>query len=224
MADRSSLARILDEVAAGHFPVADGAVRLLPQPDDRTAAVLAFTAHSVIVADVDEGWVREQLAPDDLSASLSAPFVTALAERTRRRVGVIDLVAVADPLDAEGAELAGIAELGLAVVADTDHPRVSRARRYRDEVTVWAVGGGSADAVLTLGRGLAGRLEASVEVAPALRGRGLGRSLALAARAYAEEPVWAQIAPGNAASVRAFLAAGFRPVGAETLLVRHTQA
>ena len=31
-------------------------------------------------------------------------------------------------------------------------------------------------------------------------------------------PLWAQIAPGNAASVRAFLAAGFRPVGAEALL------
>jgi RimJ/RimL family protein N-acetyltransferase len=32
--------------------------------------------------------------------------------------------------------------------------------------------------------------------------------------------VWAQIAPANAASVRAFLAAGFRPVGAEALLNR----
>jgi RimJ/RimL family protein N-acetyltransferase len=35
----------------------------------------------------------------------------------------------------------------------------------------------------------------------------------------AEAVVWAQIAPGNAASVRAFLAAGFQPVGAEALLV-----
>ena len=33
-------------------------------------------------------------------------------------------------------------------------------------------------------------------------------------------PVWAQVAPANAASVRAFLAAGFRPVGAEVLLAR----
>jgi hypothetical protein len=31
--------------------------------------------------------------------------------------------------------------------------------------------------------------------------------------------VWAQVSPGNAASVRAFLAAGYRPVGAEALLV-----
>jgi hypothetical protein len=34
----------------------------------------------------------------------------------------------------------------------------------------------------------------------------------------AGEQVWAQVAPGNAASVRAALAAGFRPVGAEVLL------
>jgi hypothetical protein len=31
-------------------------------------------------------------------------------------------------------------------------------------------------------------------------------------------PVWAQMAPGNASSLRAFLAAGYRPVGAEALL------
>jgi hypothetical protein len=33
-----------------------------------------------------------------------------------------------------------------------------------------------------------------------------------------DAPLWAQIAPGNAASVRAFLAAGYVPVGAEALL------
>ncbi len=31
-------------------------------------------------------------------------------------------------------------------------------------------------------------------------------------------PLWAQITPGNAASVRAFLAAGYRPAGSEVLL------
>jgi hypothetical protein len=31
--------------------------------------------------------------------------------------------------------------------------------------------------------------------------------------------LWAQVAPGNAASVRAILAARFAPVGAEALLV-----
>ncbi|MFC7720642.1 hypothetical protein [Nonomuraea recticatena] len=51
------------------------------------------------------------------------------------------------------------------------------------------------------------------------QGRGAGRRLALAARRLCDAPLWAQIAPGNAASLRAFLAAGFAPMGAEALLV-----
>ena len=45
------------------------------------------------------------------------------------------------------------------------------------------------------------------------------RLMALAARALLEpgELVFAQIAPGNVASLRAALAAGFRPVAAEIL-------
>jgi RimJ/RimL family protein N-acetyltransferase len=34
-----------------------------------------------------------------------------------------------------------------------------------------------------------------------------------------DRPLWAQVHPGNAASVRAFLAAGYRPVGAEILFL-----
>ena len=59
-----------------------------------------------------------------------------------------------------------------------------------------------------------------MEVAEAVRHRGLGRALASAARCLSGgEPVWAQLAPGNARSVRAFQAAGFRPVGGEALLL-----
>jgi GNAT superfamily N-acetyltransferase len=84
-------------------------------------------------------------------------------------------------------------------------------------VRIWATDGG----VLVLGRGLAGRWEAAIEVDPARRGRGLGRALAQAARQLIPDgrPVWAQVAPANAASVRAFLSAGYRPAGAEALLV-----
>lgn len=110
---------------------------------------------------------------------------------------------------------AGDPGVELAEVPDADHPRVRRARRYRDELRVFTVAGG----VLVLGRGLAGRAEVAVEVDPAYRGRGLGRRLAGAARALATGPLWAQVAPGNAASLRAFLAAGYRPVGQEALLV-----
>jgi L-amino acid N-acyltransferase YncA len=74
----------------------------------------------------------------------------------------------------------------------------------------------SAQFLGTLGHRL-GRRSHSVD--PAHRGRGLGTRLARAARLLvpADAMLWAQIAPANAASVRAFLAAGFRPVGAEAL-------
>ena len=64
-------------------------------------------------------------------------------------------------------------------------------------------------------------LLARLAVDERVQGQGLGRALAAAARHLVPEdrPVWAQIAPGNAASVRAFLAAGYSPIGAEALLV-----
>ena len=73
---------------------------------------------------------------------------------------------------------------------------------------------------MLLGRGMAGRWEVAVEVDPGRRGQGLGRELAVAARHLVpgDAPLWAQISPGNAASVRAFLAAGYQPVGSEALL------
>ncbi len=69
------------------------------------------------------------------------------------------------------------------------------------------------------GRGIGGRLEVSVEVDAGVRHRGLGRLLVSAARQLAAEPLWAQVAPGNARSVRAFQAAGYRAVGSEALLL-----
>lgn len=82
---------------------------------------------------------------------------------------------------------------------------------------VWAADGG----VLVLGRGVGGRLEVAVEVAEGARHRGLGRRLVTAARQLAGgEVVWAQVSAGNARSLRAFQAAGYRPVGSEALFLR----
>src|SRR5947199_219730 len=63
--------------------------------------------------------------------------------------------------------------------------------------------------------------ESCVEVPPNARHQGHGRRLALAARALIPptNSIWAQITPGNAASLRAFLAAGYQPVGSEALLL-----
>ena len=79
----------------------------------------------------------------------------------------------------------------------------------------WTVEG----AILIVGRGLAGRWEVSLEVDPAYRGRGIGRALVAAAPGLVPpgDPLWAQVSPANVASLRMFLAAGYRPVAAEVL-------
>jgi hypothetical protein len=197
-------------VEAGKRLPADPWLTVVPQPPSPAAAVVSFPGHIVVAADVPPEWVHAQLPEGDLSAPLNPPFLAALCARLGRRVNNIDLVVLAQPAAGEPA-------VELRLVEDADHPRVRRARRYRDRVEVWVVDGG----VLVLGRGLAGRWEAAIEVDEEHRNAGLGRGLAAAARHLAPEgrPVWAQIAPGNAASVRAFLAAGYLPVGAEALIV-----
>jgi len=206
------LAAIMRDVEAGVPVPADRAYFVVPQPGPRAAAVCAFTGVSVIAADVDPGWVAGLLPPDDLSAPLNPPFLRALEEKLALRVNNLDMVLICAPQPAPPS-------LPLRELTDSHHPRVRRARRYRDEVRVWETESGRG--VVILGRGLAGRWEVAIEVAPPARGRGVGRALALAARSLLPEdrPLWTQIAPGNAASVRAFLAAGYEPIGAEALLV-----
>ncbi|RSS09718.1 GNAT family N-acetyltransferase [Streptomyces sp. WAC08401] len=208
-----SLRDILEAAARGVFPAADGGVTVVPQHGERDAGVIAFTAHSVVFTDEAEGWVRETLGAldcDPLAAAMHPRFLTALAARTGRAVDTVDVLLT-------GAPLPGRPEPALEEVADAGHPRVVSAGRRRDGVRVWTVDGG----VLVLGRGVAGRLEVAVEVAEGARHRGLGRRLVAAAQRLAGgEPVWAQVAAGNARSLRAFQAAGYRPVGSEALFLR----
>jgi GNAT superfamily N-acetyltransferase len=208
-----TLAEILDAAAHAQFPPPDGATTVVPQPSHRDAGVIAFTAHSVVFTDEDPQWVRTMLASldcDELAATMNPRFLAAFMGRTGRSTDTIDLLTVA-------ASLPGEPQLELREIADPDHPRVLKARTRRDDVRVWAADGG----VILLGRGVTGRWETAIEVDEDVRHRGLGRALATAARHLvpAGEPVWSQQAAGNARSVRAFQAAGFRPVGAEALLI-----
>lgn len=201
---------VLDDVARGVFPPPDGSVTVVRQHAARDAGVLAFTAHSVVFTDEDEGWVRATLGAlgcDPLAAAMNPLFLAALMARTGRAHDTVDVLSVAAPLS-------GPPPLPLSHITHPGHPRIAAARARRDGVRAWEADGG----VVVLGHGVAGRLEVSVEVDEDVRHRGLGRALATAARHLATEPVWAQIAAGNARSLRAFRAAGFRPVGAEALL------
>lgn len=227
------LGAILAEAAAGRPPAADGGVTVLPRAaGGAVAAVVGFTAHNVVAADVDPDWVRAVLPAGDLAAPMSARFVGALADLVGAEPDAFDSVMVAPgrpvpgPLGSPGAggsgvgAPAGVVEapvLGrLVEVEAAGHGRVVRAERYRTGVRAYAAGGG----LVIVGRGLAGRWEVAVEVEPAYRGRGVGRALVAAAPALVPpgETLWAQVSPANVASLRAFLAAGYRPVAAEILL------
>lgn len=205
-----TLADLLARVEHGERLPTDPWLSLVPAPPAGNPAVVGFPGHIVIAADLDPEWTRSQLADGDLSAPLNPPFLHACEQKLGRRVNCIDGLFLAPVAD-------GPPPLDLREVDDLDHPRVQRARRYRPAARIFVADGG----VLVIGRGVAGRWEAAIEVDPPHRGRGLGRTLAAAARHLVPgpRPVWAQVSPGNAASVRAFLAAGYRPVGAEALLV-----
>lgn len=216
----ADLANVLANAARGVFPSDGPVVSVVPQPSDRDAGVLALTGCAVVFADVDPLWVEVELTASasaepgsvDLAAPLNPPFLSALCAHLDRRIESVDLLTSASSLP-------GSTPLPLLRSEDLEHPRIVRARRHRDEITAWTVPNG--DGTVLLGRGVAGRWEVALEVEPGARGAGLGRLLARAARHLVPwgETVWAQVAPGNAASVRAFLAAGFVPVGAEALLV-----
>ena len=207
-----TLRDILDAAARDVFPPADGGTTVVPQPSPRDAGVFAFTAHTVIATDEDPDWVHDTLRAvdcDALAATMNARFLAALMDRTGRGSDTIDVMTV-------GAPLPGRPPLTLREIAEPDHPRVVSSRKRRDDVRVWTTDGGG---LLVLGHGVAGRLEVAVEVEDGVRHRGLGRELVRAARQLSGgEPVWAQVSAGNARSLRAFQAAGYRPVGSEVLL------
>jgi hypothetical protein len=157
---------VLLAAARGRPPAPDGAVEVLPGLPGPVDAVLAFTAHHLVVADVDPALVAERLPDGDLSAPMSPAFLAWLGGLLGSRPGSLDVV-----LAAEG--LGGPPPLELAPVAHPGrHPRVVEALRHRRDLEVWT------------------------------------------------EPLFAQVAAGNAASLRAPAAAGFRPLGAEVLFDR----
>jgi hypothetical protein len=173
-----------------------------------SAAVLSFTAHHVVAADVPAGEVLGRVDPQDLKGPLAPGVLAWLAERTGLVAGSLDVVLAWVP----GREADAVPVQEVEPVA---HPRVDRAGRWRSELRVFEGEGG----MVVIGRGVAGRLELSVEVEPGRRDRGLARRLAAGALRAATpgEPVFAQVAAANAASLRALQPAGFAAVGAEVL-------
>lgn len=206
------LAQLFADLARGIYPPADGRTVAMPAPPGAVAAVLAFTAHCIVAADVDPAWVAAQCPDGELSRAFSPSFLSALAARTGAQPGAHDLVMAAPGLP-DGPD----GEPLILIPGPDAHPRAQRAYRMRSGVRVYRTVDGHG--LLALGRGLAGRWEAGFEVAPDARNRGIGRRLARAARRLIgpDETLFLQVAVGNIASLRACLAAGFAPVGGEML-------
>jgi RimJ/RimL family protein N-acetyltransferase len=213
---RHPLLEVMLEAAAGRPPVADCSVDLLPSPPGPANAVVSFTAHSYVSAPVDPERLRSRLRPGDPGAATRPEFLAWLAAELDSGAGQLDMLLAAFPLD-------GPPPLELVPRDDlVAHPRVARAHRYRGG-DLRVLGDPEDGVVLVLGRGLAGRMEIAFEVHPHRRGRGLGRAAAIAARHMAprDEPLFAQVSPGNVASVHALLAAGYSPVASEVLYPRN---
>lgn len=194
--------------ADGHFPPVDGSVTVVPALDRGLECSYAFTGHAVVATALPPDAVLAQ-RPDGYGGSLTPDFLRWLAGPTGW-IGVIDATLVAR---GRGPQSAG----GLAPRPDlAGHHRVQHALAIRTDVEIY----GDERGVVTLAAGLAGRRELSIEAASDGLGRGRGRSLLIDALALvpAGEPVFAAVSPGNARSLRAFLAAGFIPIGSEVLL------
>lgn len=196
--------------ARGTFPADRWAVEVVaPVAPGILGYVAAFTGFHVVAADVTLAEVQSRADPDDPAWPMNPAFLAWLRDRIgATKIGHIDVVLAA----------AGTGRgAGLAVVAEPpENERTQRARRMRRDVRYF----GTADGTVMLGRGIAGRLEASIELTEGSRSAGLGTTFvrSVLGEAPEGEAVFAQVAPGNVRSLRCFLAAGFRPVGAEVFL------
>jgi hypothetical protein len=201
------LADLFAATADGVFPPLDGIVEVVPRPTPlRLEAVVEFTAHAVVATSLSPTEVLAQ-GYDAYGGIVSPDFLRWLAQ-PGGEIGCHDAVLVRQ----------GTGHSTLPARSDLDdHPRVVASRRRRTEVTVY----GNERGLITVGRGLANRWETSVELFEATPGsRGAGRALIAEAVGHVpgNEPVFASVAPGNAASLRAFLACGFVPIGAEVII------
>ena len=204
----SRLASVLENAARGRFPTADGSIEVLPPPPGPAMAVLTLTAHYFIAASAPEEWIRQQLPPGDLLAPMSPRFLTALADKLQMHDDGVDILLAATGLPGNPA---------LDETTAAEHPRVARANAHRQNVRVFTDTSGAATVIL--GNGCALRHEIAIEVQPGSRDQGLASRTLIEARRLIDpdQALFAQTAPGNAASLRALLAAGFRPIGSEVL-------
>ncbi len=138
------LHRILVDAAEGRFPAIDGAVEVLAPMSGDHHAVVEFTGHSFVLTDRERDDVLVRGAGGFGGAS--QPDMLRWLVGPDGWIGSHDAVLVARGVG--GGRLSERSDL-------EDHPRVVRSRAHRRHVRVH----GDDTGLVTIGRGLVGRLE-----------------------------------------------------------------
>ncbi|WP_265446412.1 N-acetyltransferase [Flexivirga meconopsidis] len=197
--------RMIRDAFAGRPPSADGSWERQCPWRPGIFGIIAFTGHAVLC--VPDDWTDASLRalrPDGYGGAADPRVIVALAG-TDGFIDSLDTIFAAPGVGGDArleprSDLAG-------------HPRAKRAADLRDGVQVFGLPGRDS-AVVTVARGIGGLPELSFELDETARGRGLGNEMLWAARTLAgpDDVLIASVSPGNVASTRAVLAAGFLPV------------
>jgi GNAT superfamily N-acetyltransferase len=211
------LADLITAAADGRFPEADGGWQRVPLWRPGLEAIIAFTAHAVLAVAPD---IPDQrlisLGVDGFGGAHDPRLITALAGPDGW-IDSLDMLMAGRGTGRTGEPPRLVARPDLAT-----HPRAAFAARIRDRVRPMGYADRRRGALALISCGIAGLTELSFELEPQRRGRGGGSELVRDALTAipAGQLVMAAVAPGNAASVRALLAAGFVPLGSLQLFRR----
>lgn len=202
---RVDLGSLVQDAAAGRFPVPDGGFSRATPWRPGVEAAVAFTGHAVMVVD-------EDVTDGDLAAlgvhgfgGAHDPGVT-LALAGGGPVNVLDVLLVGRGTG-RGGPLVHRPDL-----AETD--RAAHAGEWRDQVDVYGLPDPSSTALATLSLGIGGLPEVGIQAEGGAADILLDGILG---RLPAGEVLVASVTPGNARSLRFFLRHGFVPVGSEQL-------
>jgi hypothetical protein len=230
------LLAIMNAAAEGAFPPADGVVEVMPLFDGSPHIyILELTGHAYVMTDRSQSElvavgadgfggvmhpnVLNFLASGSIQTKKRTEHADTHKTQSGAQIGCHDALLVARGTGAPGQRNNG-AHIDGSLPHRTDlddHPRVGYAKVRRRHVQVY----GDERGLVTLGRGIADRWEISVEVDLSNRAAGNARALITEALSHIPSDQWCfgEVSPGNAASLRAFLAAGWVPIGAEIIIM-----
>lgn len=211
------LGKLISSAADGHFLPADGTWQRVQPWRPPLEAIISFTGHAVMAVSSDlPDNVLIALGADGFGGAHDPRLVTALAGPDAW-IDSLDVLLAARGT-ADSPRLVHRPDLAT-------HSRARFAAEVRDDLEIFGYPDADRSAVAILSKGVAGLLELSFEVEPEHR-PGAGTALVKDALSVvpAEELVVTAVAPGNAASLRAVLKAGFTPLGSLQLFRRNHDA